>query len=139
MVPKKGPRYHPSKEWRELMASRAGNASEFCEDPDKLWFEVKHSVSMKSNDLCHVGSWVFAATTATETVHGGPLASPPETCTTICGRIVELLAPTEHAAKGIAVIEVYRMLEERHPIFGMPRLTKATADGNSLVIVSTKV
>ena len=43
------------------------------------------------------------------------------------------------AAKGIAVIVVYQMLEERHPIFGMPRLTKATADGNCLVIVSTEV
>jgi len=31
------------------------------------------------------------------------------------------------------------MLEEQHPLFGMPRLTKATADGNCLVIVLTKV
>ena len=121
------------------MASQACNASEFCENPDKMWFEAKHSISMKSDDRCHVGSWVFAAITTTPAIHSGLLPSPAETDVTICGRIVELLAPTEHAAKGITVIAVYRMLEERHPIFGMPRLTKATADGNCLVIVPTEV
>ena len=139
VVPKKGPRYRPSKVWRELMASRAGNASEFCEDPEKPWFEAKHSVSVKSSDQCRIGSWVFARIRTTKTIHSGSLAEPPEMGATICGRIVELLAPTEHVTKGIAVIEVYQMLEERHPIFGMPRLAKATADGKSLVIVSTEV
>ena len=121
------------------MASQAHNTSEFCEDPDKLWFIAKHSVSMKSDDRCHIGSWVFATTTSTSAVHGGLLSDNPVTDTTVCGRIVKLLVPTEHAVNGIAVIVVYQMLEERHPIFGMPRLTKATADGNCLVIVSTKV
>jgi len=139
VVPKKAPRYRPSKMWHELMASQAPNASEFCEDPKKPWFEVKHAISMKSDDRCRVGSWVFATITTTRVTHSGPLPDPPATDTTVCGRIVELLAPTEHAAKGIAVIMVYRMLEERHPLFGMPRLTKATADGNCLVIVSTEV
>ena len=139
VVSKKAPRYRPSKVWCELMASRAHNASGFCEDPNKLWFEAKHSISMKSDDQCRVGSWVFAAVASTAAVRSEPLPDPPATDATICGRIVELLAPTEHATKGIAVIEVYQMLEERHPIFGMPRLAKATADGNCLVIVSTEV
>lgn len=138
MVPKKAPCYRPSKVWHELMASRACNASEFCEDPDKLWFEVKHLISMKSDDQCRVGSWVFAAIAATM-VHSRPVPNPPEADATICGRVVELLAPTENATVGIAVIEVYRMLEERYPIFGMPCLAKATADGNCLVIVPTDV
>lgn len=47
--PKKGPHYRPPKAWRKSMALRAGNASEFCEGPEKLWFEAKHLVSMKSN------------------------------------------------------------------------------------------
>ena len=139
VIPKKGRHYRPSKVWHELMASRAGNASEFCEDPEKPWFEVKHSVTMKSNDQCRVGSWVFAVVRTAKAAHSGSTVNPPEAGVTICGRIVELLAPAEHSAKGIAVIEVYQMLEERHPVFGMPCLTKATVDGGSLVIVSTEV
>ena len=46
----------------ELLASRASNAPGFCEDPERPWFEVKYSVSAKSNDRCHVGSWGFAPT-----------------------------------------------------------------------------
>ena len=53
--------------------------------------------------------------------------------------VVKLLAPTEHATKGNAVITVYQMLEDRRPIFSMPCLIKATVDGNFLVIVSTEV
>lgn len=139
MVPKKGPRYHPSKVWRESTASKAGNASEFCEDPEETWFEVKHLVSTKSNDQCCVGSWVFAMIRTAETTCNGSSTDPPEAGVTICGRITELLAPAEQATKGIAVIKVYQMLEERHPIFGMPRLTTATASSDNLVIVPTEV
>ena len=140
VVPKKAPRYRPSKPWRESMASGASNASRFCEDPEKLWFEVKHSVSMKSDDQCRVGSWVFAMIRATGATCSGPSVDTPAAVnTTICGRIVELLAPAEHSTEGVAVIEVYQMLEGRHPIFGMPCLTKAAVGGKSLVAVSTKV
>jgi hypothetical protein len=140
VVPKKGPRYRPSKTWRESMASGATNASEFCDDSEKLWFEVKHSVSMKSDDQCRIGSWVFAMVRTTGTICSGSFADAPAAATaTICGRIVELLAPAEHSTTGVAVIEVYQMLEERHPIFGMPCLTKGTTDGKSLVAVSTEV
>ena len=139
VIPKKGRCYCPSKAWHNFMASRAGNASEFCEDPEQPWFEVKHSVTMKSNDQCHVGSWVFATVRTTEATHSGSTANSPEAGVTICGRIVELLAPAEHSTEGIAVIEGYQMLEERHPIFGMPCLTKATTDEGGLVIVSTEV
>ncbi|KAF9780464.1 hypothetical protein BJ322DRAFT_1128850 [Thelephora terrestris] len=135
VVPKKGPRYRPSKTWRELMASKAGNASQFCEDPEQPWFEVKYSVSMKSNDQCYVGSWVFAVVRTPDT-SSGSAADPPEKCSTICGRIVELLAPTECEVKGLAVITVYQMLESRHPIFGMPRLAKVTPpNGQGSVVV----
>ena len=139
VVPKKGPRYRPSKLWRESVASGASNASEFCEDSEKPWFEVKHSVSMKSNDQCLVGSWVFAVVGTTGVTSGRSSVNPPIAGTTICGRIVELLAPTEHSTKGIVAIKVYEMLQERHPVFGMPCLTKGTANGKSLVVVSTEV
>lgn len=136
VVPKGGPRYRPSKVWYELSASRARNASEFCQDPNQPWFEVKHSFSTKSNDLCHVGSWVFAST---ETIGGGSVATLSEMGPTICGRIVELLAAAEHSVKGIAVINVYQMLATRHPIFGMPSLVNTTPHGECLVIVPTEV
>ena len=141
MVPKKAPRYRPSKVWRELTALKAENASEFCNDPEKPWFEVKYMVSTKSNDQCCVRSWVFAATGTAEPPHGGsPVLLPNPIGVTISGRIVELLAPDKRAAKGVAVIEVYHMLEKKHPVFGMPRLAKATTDsGTGLVIVSTEV
>ena len=94
---------------------------------------------MKSLDQCIVGSWVFATFKPFETIGGGSAANPLKAGPTICGKIVELLAPTEHATKGIAVIKVYQMLETKHPIFGMPRLAKASADGESLVIVPAEV
>ena len=94
---------------------------------------------MKSNDQCRVGSWVFATIKATGTIGDGPTANLPEAGLTICGQIVEQLAPTEHAVKGIVVVKVYQMLETRHPIFGMPRLIKATADGESLIVVPAEV
>ena len=138
VVPKKGPRYRPSKAWHELSASSAHNAFEFCEDPARLWFEVKHSVS-KSDDQCYVGSWVFAVIQTAETISSGSIAHLPEAHSTICGRIVELLAATEASTKGIAVICVYQMLETRHPVFGMPRLVKETSDNETLVIVPAEV
>ena len=138
VVPKKGPRYRPSKAWQDLTASSARNAFEFCEDPEQPWFEVKHSVS-KSNDQCYVGSWVFAVIQAAEPVGSGSTARLPETHATTCGRIVELLAATEASTTGIAVIRVYQMLETRHPIFGMPRLVKPMPDNETLVIVPAEV
>ena len=139
VVPKKGPRYRPSRVWHELMAPSARNASEFCKDPEQRWFEVKQPVLMKSNDPCRVRSWVFATAQTAGAIGSGSVADPPATSSIICGRIVELLAPTELAIKGIAVIDLYEMLETRHPIFGMPRLIRATHGDRSLVIVSTEV
>lgn len=139
VVPKKGPRYRPSKAWRELIASRASNAPRFCEDPEQPWFEVKYSISAKSNDRCHIGSWVFATTSPPGTTGGGSATNSPATDPVICGRIVELSAAAEHATKGIAVIAIYQMLETKHPIFGMPQLTKAAAESENLLIVPTEV
>ena len=111
VVPKKAPRYRPSKLWRESMASGASNASEFCEDPEKPWFEVKHSVSMKSDDQCRVGSWVFAMIRTTGATCSGSLADTPVAAgTTICGRIVELLVPANGPLPFWGVLESLKTL-----------------------------
>ena len=95
---------------------------------------------MKSNNQCFVGSWVFATIKTTEAFSGGSAGDPPPGVgQTICGRIVKLLAQTEHSVNGIAVIKVYQILDTRHPIFGIPRLTNAIANGESPVIVPAEV
>jgi len=53
----------------------------------------------------------------------------------VCGRIVEILAPSETSAEGaIAVLDLFGLRSSRHPIFGMPVLSRPSGGGSYLIV-----
>lgn len=53
----------------------------------------------------------------------------------VYGRIVEILAPSETSAEGaIAVLELFGLRSSRHPIFGMPVLSRLSGSSSYLIV-----
>lgn len=57
----------------------------------------------------------------------------------VYGRIIEMLAPSETSAEGaIAVLDLFGLKTSRHPIFGMPVLSRPS-DSDSYLVVHVAV
>jgi hypothetical protein len=53
----------------------------------------------------------------------------------VYGQIVEIFAPSETSAEGaIAVLDLFCLRTSRHPIFGMPVLSRPSGDNSHLIV-----
>jgi len=56
----------------------------------------------------------------------------------VYGRIIEIVAPSTSGNGAVAVLDIFGLKASRHPVFGMPVLSRST-DGNSYLIVHIEV
>lgn len=57
----------------------------------------------------------------------------------MCGRIIEIIAPSTTSGEGaVAVLDLFGLRASRHPLFGMPVLSRSP-DGDSSLIVHVEV
>ena len=51
------------------------------------------------------------------------------------GRIIEIFTPSETSAEGaVAVLDLFGLKASRHPIFGMPVLSRTPPDDSYLIV-----
>ncbi|KAJ7899552.1 hypothetical protein B0H14DRAFT_3779541 [Mycena olivaceomarginata] len=103
---KRGIRTRPIELLKATNAARALNFGQYSGDSE--WMRCKTVVS-ESLDECSVGTWVFAKS------HDNPDSI-------ICGRLTDILR--NQSGTSIVIIELFRLLGERHSRFGMPVLAR---------------
>jgi hypothetical protein len=109
-------------EWGGTLGSHCVNVHDHLQA--RQWHQCKNIVS-QSRHLCRVGSWVFAT-------------SPFEASSLpITGRISEILKEV-NGDLVVAVLDVFEIRSERHPVFNMPVLARQFNE-QKLVLVSGKV
>ncbi|KAF7372927.1 hypothetical protein MSAN_00499400 [Mycena sanguinolenta] len=116
---KRGVPLRPVELLKNTNAARALNFGEYSGDSE--WMRCK-TVVCESLDECSVGTWVFAKSQADENL-------------IICGRLADILCNA--SGKSIVIVELFQLLRERHPHYGMPVLTRRD-DETTFSILPTK-
>ncbi|KAF8801376.1 hypothetical protein BYT27DRAFT_7198307 [Phlegmacium glaucopus] len=97
--------------WSKTHAAKAINVPTTIKDAPLLWNRGKHVVA-QSQDICKVGSWVYA---------NSPI-SPKDAPVT--GKIHEILQDSTSTFRFV-VLDVFSVAAHRHEIFGVPTLLRA--------------
>ncbi|KAF7768435.1 hypothetical protein Agabi119p4_7678 [Agaricus bisporus var. burnettii] len=98
----------PHHAWNETHGPKAVNQQPLWST--LFWKQCKHVISHHEN-TCKTGSWVFAS-------------SPFGANQIITGRIIEIICQESNQSLNIVLIDLFEILSERHPIFGMPMLSQ---------------
>ena len=137
-------RSRPRVLWDQTKAARATNSAAYPHLHGDLLYTARHLVA-KSSDLCRVDSWVVAHRphdVRVEFLRGKralTARNAQDSGTSIYGRVVEILAPSEtNTGLAVAVLDAFDLKAARHPIFGMPVLARSVGQA-SYIVVPVKV
>ncbi|KAF8881648.1 hypothetical protein CPB85DRAFT_1378298 [Mucidula mucida] len=109
----------------ETLAAGALNYASF--DADVQWHYCKYAIS-ESLEECFESSWVFCKS---------PL--PNANNLIVLGRIsfiLTLAAPPPDTDEAVVVLELFQVLSERDPVFGMPVLMRCDGEKTYLIVPS---
>ncbi|KAJ7495328.1 hypothetical protein FB451DRAFT_1387366 [Mycena latifolia] len=111
----------PRKQFKlsETDAAKAINIASY--KIDSVWQRCINVVS-KSRDICPVSSWVYVIS--------------PVTNTPTLGRINDIFTSE---SSSIIILDVFRISDERHPVFNLPKLSRRQGEQTLLIVPSTNV
>ncbi|KAJ6583121.1 hypothetical protein DFH09DRAFT_1245943 [Mycena vulgaris] len=141
LVPLKRQPGYPTQPWPELKLSEteAGTAINIASYQSNSSWRHCINVVAKSSDVCPLLSWVYAISPVTvwpPTLSRSTSSDFHSQNTPTLGRINNILT---NDMSSIVVLDIFRISDERHPIFNLPKLSRRQGEKTLLIVPSTNI